>query len=372
MVKVTWMSRRQAKREMDVAVDTPMGSHIRQLVCWGSALLLLGSIASSLAGNDQLRIELAQLDELRTGKETPFALVEERAKTLLERYQQDEDRGMICFQVAHAHAQSGHVIPAKTIEYAQKALDLLKDPRKRQQLYIYMGDAMQLSRGVARGKSLAEVRRAAFKPYLAALKESIGQNIPDEAPELPQVNRFFILSSDAEVHAQAQRTNEQQMKARKLAEFQCDMVEMRQSICNLVVYMYSRFPFATEELERLARETLGDHQLVASLVAQTKQAIQERVKGSELDPQVVLDHGIASIEDSPSSTSTATVQTNSPPARLPALNDAATENKAQDQTFTKAAATTPWRVGSISAAVAAAIGVIVWMRSRRHGIHPPR
>jgi hypothetical protein len=78
------------------------------------------------------------------------------------------------------------------------------------------------------------------------------------------------------------------MAAWNLAILQQDLIQYREIMLNQITYMYSRFPFATDELEHSAVEALGDSWLVDELLSRTKAEIKQRVDKS-FKPDAHLD-----------------------------------------------------------------------------------
>ena len=234
---------------------------------------------------------IAELEAMRAGEKTPFALVESSAAEVLQLPLTAEEKAELYFELAHIYAQSGHRYPHKTAEYAEKALGLPLDPVRQLRLYLYWGDALQVSEGKVQAEALVRVRKRALMPYIKGLKISTLYELPLKAPNLPVVSRLDDDGTDIPENHEARTLHQQQMEARKHARFQIDMIECRNILMNQIIYLYSRFPFATEELEGLAKETLGDSWLAGELVVKTKEEITKRT-GKSTD--ALLDRTIAS------------------------------------------------------------------------------
>lgn len=250
---------------------------LRRIIWLGSFLCILILVSVGLAKT--LEEELYEIDKLRLGKKTPFDKAEKMANELLRKYTQPEEQGKICYQLAEVYAQSGQVWPAKTAEFSEKALGYPLDPVKQLQLYVYWGDAIQVAHRGVRNQELVVARRKAVMPYLEGLKEALDHNLPEEKPELPGVGRFrYSGPQDSEQYRELIRKHQAQVEARKLAKFQRDMIQHRDALTGQISYMYSRFPFASEEIEKLATEVLQDENAVERLMSAVNAAVQKRIE----------------------------------------------------------------------------------------------
>lgn len=245
-------------------------------------------LAASAFGANELLIELRKAEAAvyetglsREERAQRLEALETEFKALLEKHEAPEDKALIYAELAYTWAQTGMLRPEKTIEYSKKALwGQLTDPLARMRLYVYWGDAIQLSRGPVRGKELAEVRKEAVIPYLTGLKEMLKQDLPEAKPEIPIMT---ILNDDGPRDSPEHARVEAQNKAAMLARWQCDMIDRRETLIGQIVYMYSRSPFATEELQALATDVVGNAKMVDKIVSRVKAKIEER-KAAEASP----------------------------------------------------------------------------------------
>src|SRR5262245_6698366 len=95
----------------------------------------------------KFNVDLYVLDSMRKGTATAFAEVDALGRELLDKNPGAKERGQIYYMLAHVHAQSGLVHPERVIEYAQKALAQPLEPLQVPRMYVYWGDAVQVSRG---------------------------------------------------------------------------------------------------------------------------------------------------------------------------------------------------------------------------------
>lgn len=247
------------------------------------------------AGASTLEEELGAVDQLRAGRATPFEEVERRCSELLQRYTSPEEQALIYFQLAQVEGQSGVQSPEKLVTYVKKALQLPLDPVKQLRLYIYWGDAIQIAHSGVSGGELAAARREAVMPYLQGLKQALMYDLPDERPRLPSVPMAtYAGPTDTEGYEGIRRWRQEQAEARRKAVVQWRMTGLRDILMRQISFMYSRFPFATDELRALATEVVGDEAAVERLVSQVEAEVQKRLDqmvGRVLD-QVEVDVGV--------------------------------------------------------------------------------
>ena len=245
-------------------------------------IILLSSICSfgifcSIGIAKTLEEELSDVDQLRAGFDTPFDEVEKRCYVLLQKYTEPEEQGKIYFELAQVEGQSGLQRPDKAIEYVKKALELPIDPLKKVRLYIYWGDAIQTANRGVHNQELIVARRKAALPYLEGLKETLQYNLPEVKPDLPGVGRYrYHGPTDTEEYREMIHEHQKQVEAREKAEFQREMIEYRDVLTSQISSMYSRFPWASDEMRELATKILGDKTAVDRLMSAVDKAVQKR------------------------------------------------------------------------------------------------
>lgn len=237
------------------------------------SLLLLVCVVSA----ETLEQELYEVDQLRAGFDTPFEEVEKRCNELLQRYTKPEEQGKIYFELAQVEGQSGLQRPSKAIEYAKKALELPQDPSRKVRLYGYWGSAIEVAHRGTHDEEMAKGRREAVIPYLQGLRQLQQKNLPKVKPDLPGVGKYdYSGPTDSELYRKLKRKNEEQLEARKLAKFQRDMIQHRDILTLQISGMYSRFPWASDEIRKLATKILKDETAVERLMSAVDAAVQQR------------------------------------------------------------------------------------------------
>jgi hypothetical protein len=240
----------------------------------GGVVLACLFFGPSLVHGQDLQAELYKLDRLRKGKQSPLEVVEQQAAELLKKYTALKDQGQIYYQLAHIYAQSGQIQPQQTIAHAMKALELPLEPVQKLKLYTYWGDAL---RRVHQKSPIAERRRQAAVPYLEGLREAGRYNLPEKAPELPKPPKTDLKPTDPGF-IELFRKYQEEVKARELPPFQKDMMKHRDVLIGQLVEMYSKPPFATAELEALARKTLADVGMVEKLLSKVQVGVVKAEK----------------------------------------------------------------------------------------------
>ena len=163
------------------------------------------------------------------------------------------------FQIAENYAQSGQVSPSKTIEYAKKACWDLDDPIKRAQLFVYWGDAVQLSKS----------RKEATKVYLRGLAFCLKYNLPTKEPELPTFNRVRYSGPPEEAEKIRSESN-RQMAARNHAKLTGNLIQHRQALTGQIIQLYAKSPDAFDELHQLAMHYLASEPAAQQLITAAK------------------------------------------------------------------------------------------------------
>jgi hypothetical protein len=218
----------------------------------------------------KFNVDLYVLDSRRKGTATAFAEVDALGRELLDKNPGAKERGQINYMLAHVHAQSGLVHPQRVIEYAQKALAQPLEPLQVPRMYVYWGDAVQVSHG---NQPLTERRKWAAVVYLAGLRELLQHPLPAKAPELPGIERGLIRDArPGREMEEARRIHAKQMEARRRAEFVGAMIQHRNILTGQLAALYGRMPVDYDELRELAGGVLRDERMVTRFLRAVKGA----------------------------------------------------------------------------------------------------
>ena len=258
---------------------------VRRVILLSSILCLL--IFSSVGKAQTIKEELFEIDKLRAGFDTPFDEVEKRCNKLLQKYTKPEEQGKIYYELTKVEGQSGFQRPAKAIEYAKKALELPQDPWRTARLHGYWGSAIQVAHRGTHDKEMVKARREAVIPYLQGLRKLQQYNLPEVKPRIPMAG--FITHdgpTDSEEYRKMKLKHEKEVAAQKLAKFQRSMIEHRDILTLQVSGMYSRFPWASDEIRELATKILKDEDAVERLMSAIDAAVQQRIRELGWEPEL--------------------------------------------------------------------------------------
>ena len=223
--------------------------------------LFLGGTCS-LSAQD-IKSELRDLNAMRKGVNTDLATVDRRGLELIAKYSEPKNQGQIYYELAIIHSQSGMRQPEQVVKYAQKALTYPLEPSQTERLYVFWGDALRLTNS---SKPFPERRKEAVIPYLKGLKELLQYNLPDVAPDLPAVSSFEASPESGSIYQALKHEHEQEWAAHNEAVFQRDMIKHHDVLIGQIAGLYGRKPYAKDEVERLARDSLGNSALVNKLL----------------------------------------------------------------------------------------------------------
>jgi hypothetical protein len=212
----------------------------------------------------ELRIALHQLDvNYRHGTPEKFAEMEDKAKELVKRYSDKDDRARIWGQLAWIAAQSGidkHSEFART--YAAKCLEISRDPLDRGRMYSLQASAVDLN-----GAAFPKGRQEAANILLTGYREMLAQELPEIAPELPLVEKVGDVGGGAAAaHARARQAA--QLAAYEKAKFIREQVERRDVLVLQLRDLYKpderrhgHNPDGPEEFRTLAIKVLEENQV---------------------------------------------------------------------------------------------------------------
>ena len=115
-------------------------------------------------------------------------------------------------------------------------------------------------------------------PYLTGLLETLPYDLPEEKPKMPS-GCFFTMDgpTDTEEYKRMKAESARISAAQLAVRQQWDMIDLRDALTQQIVFLYTRSPFDTNELRRLATEVLGDADAVDRLVKEVEEAVQKRI-----------------------------------------------------------------------------------------------
>jgi hypothetical protein len=217
----------------------------------------------------ELRKELNKFDtEYRNGTEEKFAELEKLADELAKRFTERNDRARIWYGLADVAGQSGIDRHAGRVKkYADKCLAISRDPLQRGRMWSILASAVDLN-----GTAFHKGRREAAEILLTGYVEMLAQELPEEAPELPRVDRFDI-DGDPVAENRARAQHAAQMAARQEAEFTRALVDRRDILVLQLRDLFKpepkrhgRNPEGPDELRELATKKKMTEQQVNALM----------------------------------------------------------------------------------------------------------
>jgi RNA polymerase sigma factor (sigma-70 family) len=216
------------------------------------------------APSPELAKALYQLDvKYRGGTDEMFAELEEKGQELAKQFSAKDDQARIWGTLAMTAGQSGIDKHAAFVtRYGLKCLELSRDPLDRSRMYSLLASAEEVG-----GGNFEKKRREAGLILLRGYREMLAQELPEAAPELPQVERIGDINGGAE-EAQARARHALQLAAREAAQFIRAQVEHRDTLVLQLrgLYkpdsrIYGRTDDGPEKLRKLAAESLTVQQM---------------------------------------------------------------------------------------------------------------
>jgi hypothetical protein len=234
---------------------------------FGKTLITLCLLATStpLLQAETLREELAQLEAMRNGLQTPLGLVDQKGKSLLAQYTSQTDRAEIYYLLAHVHAQSGLTHPEKIFEYSRKALDLPVTNPQRLILYIYSGDAAS----VQKGNSKPDAARKAMEFYMAGLSEVAKLNLPEKPSELLPVNKYDVSGSPEELQ-KVKKIHQAELEQRQKAEATNKLIQYREILIDQIVSQYPSSSYSLTQFKDILNAKIQNKTLIDSITSRIK------------------------------------------------------------------------------------------------------
>ena len=245
-------------------------------------LLITVCYASSAASvrGDELRKHLAQID-MQKGR-VDIEKLERQCLDLLDEYTSPADQGRIYAQIVRVHGQTGLKDPGKVAEYCQKALEYPLDVVTAARMNGYWASALRrpcVRRQVHSRESpwhkFPDTRKEIATLFLRGMKLILDEGGPTERQPLPPVDKFRCGPADSPYCQELVKKNKEQVRARRKAELENDLVLHRDILTEKCVYIYSQEPVDTKELATLAREILDDEDAVTELLARVARRITD-------------------------------------------------------------------------------------------------
>lgn len=247
----------------------------RVLFMIGCQVLFLVTTQDSLRA-DELEKKIGEIDDLRANLATPFDEVERRCLTLLAEYPEPADQARIYYIWAHVEGQSGLQHPEKGIEYIKKALRLPLDGEKRLQLHMYWGNSLEMVHRGVQGEELKEARPEIVIHYLNAINECVSLIADTEKSALPAEVGDDSGDNSPDGGGKHRRENAHKfavaLKKQKIERIRAFQAAFETQ----TAYLYSRRPYATEEITQLAEKHITSADARKKLMSRVLEEIGKR------------------------------------------------------------------------------------------------
>lgn len=207
--------------------------------------------------------------------------VEKLFLNLLDEYSSESDKGRIYFTLTDLYCQCGLTDPDSAIKYAKKALEFPLDGLDKIRAYIAIGDALQVKNIYVIETDRERIRKEIVLPYLEGINFAVDEKIPMESVPVPHGGHRFCVSTSSDDEETKKRVaklyadNAAQMAAWKKAQYINSMVEHRDVCINQTVFLYSKKPYATDELKGLAGGIIKDETVVEKIIKKVNEKIKE-------------------------------------------------------------------------------------------------
>ena len=240
-------------------------------------------VQASLEKDDPGRLEqlLAEIRSRNMGTKTDLRVaisawkeLEAECLELLYEYKSREDKGKIYAAIAYIYSERGYRPLAgditqqalKAIEYCEKAIEYPLAVLDAGRLHIYWADALQIANRASAEDEFAAARREIAVVCLTGLKLVLANQTTTKVQPLPVVNLFcYSGSKDDPAYQELLKTHEAEVAARKRALLQDGLIRYRDVMTQKIVSLYSREPYATDELKRLTGEILKSEEVTREI-----------------------------------------------------------------------------------------------------------
>jgi len=259
---------------------------------WAAASFLLGSEVGNSWDEDvptELKVAITKVVH-GVGLDADLDPIEGQLLLLTEKWKRPEERAAIYGAIAHLYGNR-HIRAKeawKVVGYAQKALEHTPDLQERCQLYMDWASALgsQIFFGYVPKDGFPEARRNVAEPYLhvlAIMAENL--KITERQPPFkasPDISESQPSDNSPRLHEWAVWANKRMREEIREYDLQDYLFVLKQPMIDCVARLYSKPPYATEELRTLATEIVKKPEMVKEILDATEAKIQEKeAKGTE-------------------------------------------------------------------------------------------
>lgn len=302
-----------AQRIPTRSAGTEAGPHRSRygIACFATPSLLVGLLwIASTSYGDALSERLADLRrELGPGGPPSTSVIVGLHERLLAAHPAPEDRGRIYADLAEVLCNTGMKDPEAIILATKDALACPLDPSVSMRVHVAYGDALQVKNRGVTDDALRAVRGDIAKVYLEGVKVGLDGGAPEEKLPLLPVEILNIRGDEPRFQKAIREHDE--AAANEIRKHANELLERRNALEGQVVYLYTRRPYDTDELKRIAADALKNDSAVQRIVAKVDAGILKREEAGRDSASGALFMGI-----SQPATAQAT-GSNAPPAAAP-------------------------------------------------------
>ncbi len=260
-------------------------------------LFILGFAPNvSTAQENTLGPRLTEIDRQRTLNMTLAQMekIEAQYLKLLEEYDSPDEKGKIYAAISNSYINSGiqtpgglPVFPEKVAEYCEKALQYPQDIPKRCRFYSFWGAALQAEYYKSGEQEFPVARKRIVIPYLKVLNLVFDNLTSREMQEPPVLEPYRATGPpNNAIHQKLLRRHQEQLARCREVMLNRQLLPHLHTLMPRCVSLYSRKPYATAELRKLAGEILKKGDAVDELISAVESKIKETDPGyANLPPE---------------------------------------------------------------------------------------
>lgn len=253
---------------------------MRMSRCGIGSIMMLASVvvvtyaATGIDVEDREESLAKQLLEIRAANRTASIdpnVLEMRCLELIEDHNTPAERGMIYASATFVQCERGFgraseraLRVAKTIQYAQKALEYPLDTLTSCRIYGYYCDALSTASLATPEKERGQGRRQAAIACLEGLKIALDNDAPGEMPTAPLPVVYNAFGFNGEMSEEVTRMAETQKVERDEYKRLRELFLQRRALIDRCVTLYAREPHEIEGLRSVVLDILSEHGEVAT------------------------------------------------------------------------------------------------------------
>jgi hypothetical protein len=205
--------------------------------------------------------------EARQGAAAPSVLEREYLE-LLKTFMSPADQSKIYAAIAVMYVNAGMQEPSKVALYSREAIGRGIGLIKACQLYLYWGEALEIMRPDA--ASDAEEMREVLTPYLKGLRLTLERPAARVRP-LPAVGKIDHDGPPSPGSEEDRDRHQREAAIRTDIEIENDLARYHGLFVDKCSSLFKKAPRLRAELERWAKELVGDDEVVSEIIRRQKE-----------------------------------------------------------------------------------------------------